>query len=92
MKQTEIARGEGLQPIVVLTPDDGMVIINKEWTVYKAEGGEMPSLNVAKEVYLAVTDTADRFTEVPEATAEEYQKEYAEATEGQQAEGENPIG
>ena len=38
-----------------------------------------PPLLLAKEACLAVTDTADRYTEVSEATAEEYQKEYDEA-------------
>ncbi len=80
MKQTEKSRGAGEQPIVVLTPEDGMVIVNKEWVTWKESGedGDMPQLTVAKEVWLATTDTADRYTEVSEATAEEYQKDYDE--------------
>ena len=38
-----------------------------------------PPLLLAQEVCLAVTDTTDRYTEVSEATAEEYQREYDEA-------------
>ena len=83
MKQTEKTRGKGLKPIVVLTPDEGMVIINKDYANWKAQGdgdgGARPPLLLAQEVCLAVTDTADRYTEVSEATAEAYQKEYDEA-------------
>ena len=82
MKQTEKTRDGGGKPIVVLTPDKGMVIINKEyadWKAQGADGADRPPLLLAEEVCLAVTDTADRYAEVSEATAEEYQKEYDEA-------------
>ena len=83
MKQTEKTRDGGGKPIVVLTPDKGMVIINKEYADWKAQGadaeGDRPPLLLAEEVCLAVTDTADRYAEVSEATAEEYQREYDEA-------------
>ena len=88
MKQTEKTRGKGLKPIVVLTPDEGMVIINKDYADWKAQGdgdgGARPPLLLAQEVCLAVTDTADRYAEVSEATAEEYQKEYDEAMMAEQ--------
>ena len=84
MKQTEKTRDGGGKPIVVLTPDKGMVIINKEYADWKAQGADAedadrPPLLLAEEVCLAVTDTADRYAEVSEATAEEYQREYDEA-------------
>ena len=89
MKQTEKTRDGGGKPIVVLTPDKGMVIINKEYADWKAQGADAdgadrPPLLLAEEVCLAVTDTADRYAEVSEATAEEYQKEYDEAMMAEQ--------
>ena len=72
-------RTKGKNTIVVLTPDDGKVIINKEYATYKADGGERPQLLLAQEVCLAVTDTADRYAEIDIAAAEAYQKEYDEA-------------
>lgn len=76
MRRTEKSRGEGEQPIVVLTPDSGMVIINMEYVTWKAGEGDMPHLLLAQEVWLSTTDSADRYTEVSQATADEYQAEY----------------
>ncbi len=84
MKQTETTRDGGGKPIVVLTPDEGMVIVNREYMAYKSEGGERPPLLLAKEVCLAVTDTADRYAEVSTATADEWQQEYDEAMQAAQ--------
>lgn len=76
-------RKKGKLTITVLTPDDGKLIINKEYVTYKTDGGEMPQLLLAKEVCLAVTDTADRYTEIDQATADAWQKEYDDAMQQQ---------
>ena len=72
-------RKKGKLTITVLTPDDGKLIINKEYVTYKQDGGDMPQLLLAKEVCLAVTDTAERYTEIDTSTAEAWQKEYDDA-------------
>ena len=86
-------RQKGELTITVLTPDEDKLIINQEYVTYKQDGGDMPQLLLAKEVCLAVTDHADRYTEIDQATAEAWQKEYDEAMQQQMEmpmeEGEN---
>ena len=58
----------------VITPDDGMKLTNAERTVFVSQ------------VTLAKNDSADNWTEITDAEAEELQRALEEASEEQEAE------